>query len=302
LTCCRDLDGPAEVIPLTFLTVEAWSFLQLGAAQESRSQTQFSHRWADMFLVAVGFWNFLGAGRRDQLSCVPRPSSTVRFRSSGDWAPESSGTTEIPRGAAPPGRPDSYQGVTIMLGVVASFAWLVHPGGARKPTVSYARARGRVGRLPQLVTAAVLTAWVSLSLPAAANAANVVNYTFHNPAAVMDNPCAPGDVVNLNGNLHVVISTTSNGNGGYHVDNHLNSHLRGYSITTGLKYSNSETNDEDWNAQPPFEAVHTHTYNFELNSSTGQDNYILKIEMHETVTANGTPTAVVDNYRMECRG
>jgi nitric oxide reductase subunit B len=51
-----------EVIPLTFLTVEAWSFLQLGAAQESRSQTPFPHRWAVMFLVAVGFWNFLGAG------------------------------------------------------------------------------------------------------------------------------------------------------------------------------------------------------------------------------------------------
>ena len=52
----------AEVIPLTFLTVEAWSFLQLGAAQESRSQTPFPHRWAVMFLVAVGFWNFVGAG------------------------------------------------------------------------------------------------------------------------------------------------------------------------------------------------------------------------------------------------
>jgi len=52
----------AEVIPLTFLTVEAWSFLQLGAQQESRSQTPFPHRWAVMFLVAVGFWNFLGAG------------------------------------------------------------------------------------------------------------------------------------------------------------------------------------------------------------------------------------------------
>jgi nitric oxide reductase subunit B len=52
----------AEVIPLTFLTVEAWSFLQLGAAQESRSQTPFPHRWAVLFLVAVGFWNFLGAG------------------------------------------------------------------------------------------------------------------------------------------------------------------------------------------------------------------------------------------------
>ena len=52
----------AEVIPLTFLTVEAWSFLQLGAAQESRAKTPFPHRWAVMFLVAVGFWNFLGAG------------------------------------------------------------------------------------------------------------------------------------------------------------------------------------------------------------------------------------------------
>jgi nitric oxide reductase subunit B len=51
-----------EVMPLTFLTVEAWSFLQLGARQESKSATPFPHRWAVMFLVAVGFWNFLGAG------------------------------------------------------------------------------------------------------------------------------------------------------------------------------------------------------------------------------------------------
>ncbi|NKV15374.1 nitric-oxide reductase large subunit [Rhodococcus hoagii] len=51
-----------EVIPLTFLTVEAWSFLQLGARQQSRSARPFPHRWAVMFLVAVGFWNFLGAG------------------------------------------------------------------------------------------------------------------------------------------------------------------------------------------------------------------------------------------------
>jgi nitric oxide reductase subunit B len=52
----------AEVIPLTFLTVEAWTFLQLGARQEKRSSAPFPHRWAVMFLVAVGFWNFLGAG------------------------------------------------------------------------------------------------------------------------------------------------------------------------------------------------------------------------------------------------
>ena len=52
----------AEVIPLTFLTLEAWSFLQLGAQQGARARTPFPHFWAVMFLAAVGFWNFLGAG------------------------------------------------------------------------------------------------------------------------------------------------------------------------------------------------------------------------------------------------
>ena len=51
-----------EVVPLTFLTVEAWSFLQLGAVQSVKASTPFPHRWAVMFLGAVGFWNFLGAG------------------------------------------------------------------------------------------------------------------------------------------------------------------------------------------------------------------------------------------------
>jgi nitric oxide reductase subunit B len=52
----------AEVIPLTLLTLEAWSFLQLGAEEETKSKTSFPHYWAVMFLAAVGFWNFLGAG------------------------------------------------------------------------------------------------------------------------------------------------------------------------------------------------------------------------------------------------
>jgi nitric oxide reductase subunit B len=52
----------AEVIPLTLLTLEAWSFVQLGAHQGTRARTPFPHFWAVMFLASVGFWNFLGAG------------------------------------------------------------------------------------------------------------------------------------------------------------------------------------------------------------------------------------------------
>jgi nitric oxide reductase subunit B len=56
-----------EVIPLLLLTYEAWRFMQLGAPPGERSllgtsSGEFPHKWAVMFLIAVGFWNFLGAG------------------------------------------------------------------------------------------------------------------------------------------------------------------------------------------------------------------------------------------------
>jgi nitric oxide reductase subunit B len=49
-----------EVIPLLMLTLEAWAFMRLGG-QATGGQSH-PHRWAVWFLVATGFWNFLGAG------------------------------------------------------------------------------------------------------------------------------------------------------------------------------------------------------------------------------------------------
>jgi hypothetical protein len=136
--------------------------------------------------------------------------------------------------------------------------------------------------------------------PAAAE--NVVNVTIHVPASVQTNPCFPTDVVNLSGDIHIVITTTADRRGGYHVTNSLNSQLSGVSITTGTKYVNSETQDEEWYAAPPFPAIHTHTYDFELISQSGTDNYILHMTMHETVNAQGVPTATVDSFSMDCAG
>lgn len=55
-----------EVIPLLLLTYEAWAFMRLGAptgtSMLSTTGKMFPHKWAVMFLIAVGFWNFLGAG------------------------------------------------------------------------------------------------------------------------------------------------------------------------------------------------------------------------------------------------
>ena len=135
-----------------------------------------------------------------------------------------------------------------------------------------------------------------------AAAATVVNATFHVPAQVDFNPCFPDDILNLNGDIHVVITTTADRRGGYHIVNQLNSNLSGASITSGTRYVNNENTSEDWYARPPFPAVHTHTYDFLVLSQSDTPNYVLHMTMHETVNAGGTPTATVTNFRLDCQG
>jgi hypothetical protein len=161
----------------------------------------------------------------------------------------------------------------------------------------------RMWAVAALLLAAPLALFAfQLARPAPASAANVVNVTFHVPAQVTTNPCFPKDVVNLNGDIHVVITTTADKRGGYHVTNSLNSQLSGLSITTGTKYVNSENKQDDWNARTPWPAVYTHTYDFLLISNNGTPDYMLHMTMHETVTAGGVPTATVDNFSMDCKG
>jgi nitric oxide reductase subunit B len=47
-----------EVVPLTLLTLDAWDFIRLARGKTA----PMPHKWAFYFLIAVGFWNFVGAG------------------------------------------------------------------------------------------------------------------------------------------------------------------------------------------------------------------------------------------------
>jgi nitric oxide reductase subunit B len=53
-----------EVVPLTLLTLDAWDFIRLRDRKCEDCHANFAdrHRWAIYFLMAVGFWNFVGAG------------------------------------------------------------------------------------------------------------------------------------------------------------------------------------------------------------------------------------------------
>jgi nitric oxide reductase subunit B len=53
-----------EVVPLTLLTLDAWDFIRLKDqnCQECNKPLAAEHKWPIYFLIAVGVWNFVGAG------------------------------------------------------------------------------------------------------------------------------------------------------------------------------------------------------------------------------------------------
>ena len=53
-----------EVVPLTLLTLDAWDFIKLTGTPDTAGapKKNIPHKWAFYFLMAVGFWNFVGAG------------------------------------------------------------------------------------------------------------------------------------------------------------------------------------------------------------------------------------------------
>jgi nitric oxide reductase subunit B len=53
-----------EVVPLTLITLDAWDFVSLSKPRSGskKERVDVPHKWTFYFLMAVGFWNFVGAG------------------------------------------------------------------------------------------------------------------------------------------------------------------------------------------------------------------------------------------------
>lgn len=62
-----------EVVPLTLLTLDAWDFVRTtrGGRDAAGKQMVIPHKWSFYFLMAVGFWNFVGAGMLGFLLNLP---------------------------------------------------------------------------------------------------------------------------------------------------------------------------------------------------------------------------------------
>ena len=117
-------------------------------------------------------------------------------------------------------------------------------------------------------------------------------------------PCANqgnGEVVDFSGTLHVVISTTVNGNH-IHVNLLANPQgVKGVGETTGDVWQGTGETRQDLNASVsalPFEA--TFVNNFKLIDGRG-GSFLVHENIHVTINADGTTTASHDYLTFTCK-
>jgi len=120
----------------------------------------------------------------------------------------------------------------------------------------------------------------------------------------MSIPCANqgnGEVVDFSGTLHAVFSSTVNGNN-IHLNLLFNPQgIKGLGETTGDVWQATGETREDMTASiSAFPFTNTFVNNFKLIDGRG-GSFLIHENFHVTVNANGTVTALHDNFTFTCR-
>lgn len=108
------------------------------------------------------------------------------------------------------------------------------------------------------------------------------------------------EVVEITGQLHVVMHMTGSLSGGFHfdsVDNFAN--VKGVGLTTGINYTVTDTTHTDFNIVDGLTFTTTITEAHQVNSVGPTPNFFLHDVLHVTFNENG-PSAFVDNIRFGC--
>ena len=117
---------------------------------------------------------------------------------------------------------------------------------------------------------------------------------------VVDIPCA-GELVVLNGPLHILSTVTFDRAGGFHMVAHFQPQgIRGLGQISGVKYQATGITEFQTNAKAvPFETSFVN--NFKIIGQGPGNNLLVHENFHLTINANGRLTALIDNSSFECR-
>ena len=118
-------------------------------------------------------------------------------------------------------------------------------------------------------------------------------------------PCAAGgagEIVDLSGPLHTLISFTINGN---NVSGYFHFQPQGISGTgesTGNKYQATGVTSETFKTSlQNGQANLTYVNNFRIIGQGPGNNYLIHETLHFTINADGTVTVFHDNFSVDCK-
>jgi len=151
------------------------------------------------------------------------------------------------------------------------------------------------------VLVATITAALALGVQAARSEV-VVNESF--PIAItVFVPCADGgagELVVLEGDLHVLLTITENANH-LSIKNHSQPQgVSGTGLTTGDKYQGTGVTQDHFSANRGAETF-TFVNNFRVIGQGPGNNFLVHQVFHVTINANGEVTGTVDNFSVECK-
>ena len=116
-------------------------------------------------------------------------------------------------------------------------------------------------------------------------------------------PCAAGgagEEVHLTGKLHHLVHFITNSTGGVHFKFQSSDQgITGTGLTTGDKYHRTGATNSEFNAKVGEQSTVVDSFNI-IGQGNG-NNFLLHVTLHITVNANGTVTAEVFDFRVECK-
>lgn len=118
-------------------------------------------------------------------------------------------------------------------------------------------------------------------------------------------PCAAGgagEVVDLTGPLHTLISFTINGNNVSGFFHFQPQGISGTGETTGAKYQATGVTQESFkNSLQNGQANETFINNFRIIGQGPGNNFLVHETLHFTINAEGTVTVSHDNFSVDCK-
>ena len=154
----------------------------------------------------------------------------------------------------------------------------------------------------RLVLLALVVPALTIGTTSVARAEVTTNFTMPVDIGVFI-PCADGgagEVVTLSGDLHTLIRYTESASGGIHAASHFQPQgISGVGETTGDKYQGTGVTQDEFNATVGVEE--TFVNNFRIIGQGPGNNFLLQEVFHITFNANGSITAFVDKFSVDCR-